>query len=663
MEPGRIVEFIEGRQFTTGLVTRVKGTKVSILSENDRELSLTMNRIVHMTSPGYNPSHPRHELVKRLKDLSAHRESLAQKVDVHELWELLEGEGESFGYDFLAELSWPGPVSADQVAAMYRVVFSDGLFFKMRPDMAWRHDAEKVEQISLAKSREEEREREIEQGSAWLADVWADAPTEEPPCRDRLVRILRDIALYQDGSADYKYGLKLLNRAGLGSDPGKPFKLLVKLGEMSFHENLPLLREGLLTGFSKTILSEAEELATRCDWRDEQRRDLTGLEVITADSGGARDFDDAVSLEEKDGRLFLGVHIADVSAVIKPDSILDHAGRERATSIYMPDQRLTMLPEILSEECLSLKAGELRPAFSMVVELTENGDIVGYEFFPSLVKVKRQLSYQEVDETIDQDPLLSRLFHLSQMLKENRIKNGAMILPLPKLNVYLTPEGEIGVNLTHWENPGRSMISEFMILNNHVAAKYLLEHDAGCYYRSQTEPSERIVPGGTDCSDLFLCLQQRRYLQRVLWSMSPLPHRGMGLDVYTNLTSPLRRYIDLIIQRQLRSVSAGGQPIYTAEEMSDILTLTETVRRKVMRVQNERRRYWLLRYLEGQGSKEYEALVLEKLPHRWRIFLPELMMDANLPLQSGRVLEPGQTIGIGIKKVDAREDILKFNLT
>lgn len=657
MEPGRVIEFIEGRKFVTAVVTRDKGAKVLVLSETDREMSISVNRILHDCNKGLNPEQPRNDLVNALKETAAARMRLSSEVDIYELWELLEDEGESFTYQFLTELNWTGAITPDHYAAVIRAVFADGLYFKMRPDGAFRHDSDKVEQIALERAREEQREKDLEIGGAWLAGVWKDDYSGEPEDKDRFISVLTEMALYGNEAPDYKFGRKLIEKAGLGADPWKPFDLLVKLGEMNLHENLDIRRGEVLNRFTPEILEEAKRIASDRSWQDEDRRDLTGLEVITADSGGAKDFDDAVSLEIKGDHLVLGVHIADVSAVVKADSPLDKDSRARATSIYMPDLRIPMMPEILSEECLSLREGEVRPAFSLLVKMSGEGEILDYEFTPSLVSVKRQLSYQEVDASVDEDLVLKRLYKISKALRDARRANGAVILSLPKLNVFLTPEGEIGVNLTQWENPGRSMISEFMILANQLGADYLMKQGECCLYRSQKEPSERILKTEADYKDLFLCLRQRRFLNRVSWGTGPSPHASMGVHLYTNLTSPLRRYIDLIIQRQIRTMVAENRPFYSEDEVTSILSEVDEVLRKAAIVQNNRRRYWLYRYFEGPGRKDYEALVLERYSHRWRIFLTELMMDADLPFRQGMRLDPGDTIRVRIKKVDARQDV------
>ncbi|MBW2623903.1 MAG: RNB domain-containing ribonuclease, partial [Deltaproteobacteria bacterium] len=426
------------------------------------------------------------------------------------------------------------------------------------------------------------------------------------------------------------------------------------------HENLELLRHGVETAFPEYLQDQARIHIGNADWIGERRQDLTDIEAITIDNSHAGDFDDAISLEETDNGFVLGVHIADVSGLISAGSPLDVWAGNQGTSIYMPDQRIPMLPEVLSEEGLSLRKNEVRPAFSLRVQIKEDGEIGEFEFYPSMIKVKRQLSYQEADGLIDSDPLLKKLFFLSRTLQNRRQANGALIMPLPGLNVYITAEGMVEVGLINWDQPARSTITELMVLANHLAARFLKDSGAPGIYRFQEEPSKRLIESHAKKIDLYKALKQRRYLNRVGWSLEPKPHYGMGLEVYTNLTSPLRRYIDLMIQRQIRCVSLGQPPCYSHEEMSDQLTAVGIALRKAHQVQTRRKRYWLLTYLEAQASRHYEAIVLDRLTSRWRLFIKEFMLDTDLDRSYHKELDPGQEVLVRIKKVNAREDTLRF---
>jgi len=662
MEPGIIVEFIEAKRLMTGVVHRVKAGKMLVLAETDREISLTLNRVLGHAGPVLNPALSRAEQMKAVREAAARRKALAEKLNLAELWELLEGEGAEFSYQALAELALPGRTGPDEVSAVFRAVFDDGLFFKGRLELAVRQSAEQIEQTRLNRERERQQEEELAKGAAWLQRIWADETPDPPPSRDRVVEVLKAMAVFGPDAPDHKWGQKLLERAELGKDPLKPFQLLVKMGEMSRHENLDLIRCQINTVFPQSVLTETEALIKNAAWLEENRRDLTGLPTMTIDSRGSEDFDDAISLTDDDGRLVLGVHITDVAALVRPESFLELEARSRATSIYMTDQRITMLPALIVDEVLSLREGEERPALSLLARLQPDGTVEDFEFCSSLIRVKHRLSYPEVDENVHQDPMLSRLFQLSQAMQKRREAAGALVVPLPTLSVYLQADGQIGVSLIHWNQPGRAMVTEFMVLANCLGARFLAESGAPGLYRYQDEPSQRLIEGPLSEADLFSCLLQRRYFNRVGWGLEPKPHSGLGVGLYTNLTSPLRRYIDLLIQRQIKHLVSGQGPFYSAEEIAQRLMEIEPVLKRAFEVQSRRRRYWLYRYLEAQGSKEYEALLLQKLPHRWRVFITPLMLETDLSVNRDLGLEPGQEVRLRLKKADARQDVLRFEL-
>ena len=662
MEPGTILEFIEAKRLTTGVVHRVKAGKMQVLTETDREISLTPNRVLAHTGPVLKPELSRAEQIKAVRETASRRKAMSEKLNLAELWELLEGEGAEFSYPALAELALPGRIGPDEVSAVFRAVFDDGLYFKGRPELAVRQGAEQVEQTRLNRERERQQEEELAQGADWLSRIWADETPNPPACRDRVVEVFKAMAVLGPDAPDHKWGQRLLERAELGKDLFLPFQLLVKMGEMSRHENLDLIRCQINTVFPQAVLTETEARIKEAGWLEENRRDLTGLPAMTIDSRGSEDFDDAVSLTEEDGRLVLGVHITDVAAMVRPESFLELEARSRATSIYMADQRITMLPALIVDEVLSLREGEVRPALSMLARLQPDGSVESFEFCSSLIRVKHRLSYPEVDENVHQDPMLARLHQLSQALQKQREAAGALVVPLPTLNIYLQADGQIGVSLIQWNLPGRAMVTEFMILANCLGARLLAEAGVPGLYRYQDEPSQRLIEGPLSEADLFSCLLQRRYSSRVGWGLEPRPHSGLGVGLYTNLTSPLRRYIDLLMQRQIKHLASGQGPFYGAEALAQRLMEIEPVLKRAFDVQNRRRRYWLNRYLEAQGPKEYEALVLQKFPNRWRVFITPLMLETDLATNRDPGLEPGQEVRLRLKKVDARQDVLRFEL-
>ena len=141
---------------------------------------------------------------------------------------------------------------------------------------------------------------------------------------------------------------------------------------------------------------------------------------------------------------------------------IDQEAMARGSSIYMPDQKISMLPGTLSEDLCSLKAGQDRPAISVMIRVTPKAEILGFEFVPSLIRVHRQLSYQDVDAIADRDETIAALYTIAQNYRRRRLDNGALFIQLPEIVVWLNPAGEPLVSRIDRENPGRMLVAELM---------------------------------------------------------------------------------------------------------------------------------------------------------------------------------------------------------
>jgi exoribonuclease-2 len=154
---------------------------------------------------------------------------------------------------------------------------------------------------------------------------------------------------------------------------------------------------------------------------------------------------------------------------------------------------------------------------------------------------------------------------------------------------------------------------------------------------------------------------QRRLLSRVIIGLEPESHAGLGLDVYVTLTSPLRKYVDLTTQRQLRSLLALEAP-YSDEDLRFIIQAVEQPMSYITVLQRERLRYWILRYLERHAGQKQEAIVLEKRRHRYVILLTKYMIECSLPLNCGADLKPEDTVLVKLERVSARSDMIGLSL-
>jgi exoribonuclease-2 len=345
--------------------------------------------------------------------------------------------------------------------------------------------------------------------------------------------------------------------------------------------------------------------------------------------------------------------------MVAPGTPLDLEAQERGTSIYLPERRLPMLPEEISEDSLSLLARQERRAVSFLVNLDEHGELKDWLITPSLIRVARRLTYGQVEGLLSHDPQLAQMGKLSRALKDRRLARGGYELHLPEVWVVLTPQG-LQVKVEDQESPSRQLVAEVMVLANWLAAVFLMERKVPAIYRSQPEPREAIK--AQEGKSLFELWQARRNLSRVVMDLTPQPHWGLGLNCYTLVTSPIRRYLDLVIHRQLHAALAEEPPRYGRRELEEIITVIDPAMRRAGMLKTRRLRYWLLKYLGGQIGQKMPALVLEALPNRYRLMLPDLLLEFLFPAPATAKLTPGDTIMVRLDRVSPREDQIKVSL-
>jgi len=426
-------------------------------------------------------------------------------------------------------------------------------------------------------------------------------------------------------------------------------------------ENVELLRLGAPVEFPPEVRQAAAELAgaARPLAADSRRQDLTDLSLFTIDGQSTLDFDDALSLEATPEGLRLGVHIVDVAHVVGKGDPMDLEARRRGSSIYMADQRIPMLPPALAEGLCSLKAGEVRPAISTVVDLSPELSVRGCRILPTIVRVKSQLSYFDVNLLADQDPTVVHLRSIARKFREARLAAGAVHISVPEINLWLGENGDINLNRVNRESPGRMLVAEIMILANWLMARFLSENGVPAIFRSQPEPRERLYRG--EEGTLFQHWMQRRLLNRFVLGHAAEKHSGLGLAAYVTATSPIRKYFDLVTQRQVRAVLGLEEP-YSAEEIDRLIEDLSMPMGRVGRLQAGRQRYWLLRYLEQRIGQKEEAIVLVRRRHSYQVLLADYMLECDLPITGGFELKPEDLIQVTIQNVSARKDLVSLTI-
>lgn len=660
MESGRIVEYIDRQKILCAVVLEVKKKRLRLLTENNKEVNLSAGRLSHQCDLRLDLSQGRDKMVNALKTIATRRNALIGNVDIQELWEVLNTEQEWIDLGTMTEFCFPGDSTGDHESAVVRAFFQDRLYFKFNPDRFFPNSENKVDQIVMRNREAERRARIIEKGGRWLRRLAEADAGQNPEKSDgqtaEFTRILRSFYLFGKESPHYGLGRDLMAKAGIGNGENL-FPLLVDIGEFSENENIEILRHEVPVEFSPEVIAASERLVARdSDFlRDPARTDLTDLPTMTIDGQSTLDFDDALSLERREDHYRLGVHIADVGHFIKRGDVIDGAGAERSSSIYTPDQRISMLPAALAEGLCSLKADRLRPAISVMVRLDAGANIFGWEIVPSLIRVRDQLTYYDVNLMAEDHPDIITLCRIAESFRKKRIDAGAVQITLPEIHIWIGDDGRINVNRINRESPGRRLVAETMIMANWLMAKFLAENGLPAIYRSQPKPRERLYKG--EEGTLFQNHMQRRLLNRFVLGSKPESHSGLGLDAYVTATSPIRKYFDLITQRQIRARLGLEEP-YSSEEIDRMILMLEQPMSRVFMVQRSRNRYWLLKYLEGRVGTKEEAIVLTRRRNAYQILLKEYMIECDLPLATGINLKPEDLIQVTIQQVDARRDRL-----
>lgn len=443
--------------------------------------------------------------------------------------------------------------------------------------------------------------------------------------------------------------------------------LLVDLGQWERHHLPSLENTTWAAGFSAELESEARRLVDLAASElpgDERRRDLTGLHTVTIDDEDTRDIDDGLSLERgADGTPRLWIHIADPGRLVAPDSPLDTEARRRASSLYLARGPLPMFPEVLSTGPMSLRMGQRSAALSLWVELAVDGSVAGYGLEPSWVQPAYRLSYADADELIElappQERYLEEIHALMERRRRWRLARGALNLDQPEGRIRCDDQGA-QLEITE-PSPSRTLVAEAMILAGAVIASHGQEQNLALPYRSQLAaelPPEAELQGLPAGPVRHAAI--KRCLSRGLLGTSPAPHFSLGLPCYVQATSPIRRYNDLLVQRQVLA-HHQGQPVLDEAELGTLLSELEGAIRQGLQIAREDQRHWQQVWFEAQEQHQWPGLFLRWLRPQDRlglVHLPDLAMD--LAAECHGDLGPGDALLVRLQQVDSLRDLLRF---
>lgn len=475
-------------------------------------------------------------------------------------------------------------------------------------------------------------------------------------------KFLQDVFVPEEKSkgavTGHKVVVKLTSYGGDGKKPeGEVVEILGHVNDPGTDVLSIAMSYELPIEFPEKVMNQAERVAKPVGEADRfGRRDLRDVRMVTIDGEDAKDLDDAVSLEVRDGSFYLGVHIADVTNYVQENSALDREAKKRGTSVYLADRVIPMLPHTLSNGICSLNAGEDRLALSCLMKIDENGTIVDHEICESVIRVDRRMTYTAVKQILEDEdeeqcrkyeefvPMFREMARLSSILREKRHRRGAVDFDFPETKVILDEQGR-PVELKAYErNTATKLIEDFMLAANETVAEDFFWREIPFVYRIHEAPDEEKI------RKLAIFLHNFGYtmhignhevhpkeIQKLLAKVEGKPeepmiarlalrsmkqakytpenegHFGLAASCYTHFTSPIRRYPDLQIHRIIKETLRGRMDEERIRHYQSILEevtkhASETERR-AEEAERETVKLKKVQYMKNFIGEEYEGVI------------------------------------------------------
>jgi exoribonuclease-2 len=678
--PGCIVEYMEGNSPQIAWVSEEQGDKLRVLLPNRRETRLGANRLLPWSGPAGSASLSKEEAVEALFRHNALREERCRALDALAMWEAAQGEVSQAGALWFAELFENSP-DVDIVAAYGRALLACKSHFKFQPPDFVVYSETLVQSRLAEQDRQRRRESLAAQGESFLRLLW------DVYCRKRVLppkggpewpdeetlKSLEHLLLSRIADPDRQEDESLWRQLGkdLPDLPYMPLHLACAWGLVPEHHNFWMDRADYLPGDAWA----QEYGGALAELREHVRVGLealpfSGIPFVSIDGKTTRDVDDAFFVEElPDERLLLHLALACPALCWPFGSELDKMVLRRATGIYLPEGTHHMLPEELGTAGYSLLAGEERPSLLLSCEVDGEGTARSCEISLCRVKLAANLHYEDCEAVLcaapeAADPALAfarQLFlgeRLARRLQEARIRRGAVVMLRPEPQYRLEGEDE-DLRVVMTEGPpqrSQELVAEMMILAGSAVAVWGEQRGMPLLFRVQEVALPKEYAGvWTQPHDMARIMKA---LAPSELELAPRPHAALGVPVYSPVTSPLRRYPDMLNEAQVLHMLRHGRARWSRTELGALLPLLNARLDAAGQVQRFRPRYWKLLYVWQQGDKFWwDGVVTEENDNFVTVNLPreQVVVRGKRKLFNERAYA-GQAVQLRLGKVNPLEN-------
>lgn len=585
--------------------------------------------------------------------------ALATAIDIDTLHETALIDARPFTLDELGELLFPETATGPERGALALAITAEESPFEEREgryvplsaaEIAERRrerEARTLESTKRVERRDSVRRAEKEHVLPELKLLLADRARPErlsAATRTWLSELRHNLIM--EGSRYLNGGLTVAGETIRIRDEGHAVQLLFRAGLWDPDvEDVIAIRADIGRPFDEAVSHDA----VRTTPRSVDAVDLTHLPTFTIDSESTEDLDDALSLVDAPSGIRVHIHIADVERWIPQGSALDEWGRWAGESVYLPECVHHLFPRAFMQQ-ISLAPDVVRNAFTLSATITEDGDVVDAAFVRSRIRSDERLDYAEADRRFEADPTWRRWLDVQAALQRRREARGARVPLLPELVIVPGKDG-IRTAVLPTNTPSHRFISELMIFYNEQIGLYFREKDVPAIFKTQP-PAEETTEYPEENDPLYFP-RIVRMLRPSVGGLEPKPHSFLGVEAYCQATSPIRRYQDLVHERQLAAVIAGDTPPYSRDDLAMLAPLLEERASEIKQVERRRRRYWLLRKLQTLRGQPVRGVVSQvRAGGRPVVFFPDYLLETPLIMPPDLQFDIGDELFVTPKKVD-----------
>jgi exoribonuclease-2 len=615
-----------------------------VIDPRGRHVSVNGDRVAIVHGPSSENEFP--GLAKRILDRVQERRS---EVDIELLWQSLSNGAREYQPLELAEIFF-SESTPETASAIFHALSEDSLFFRRAGLRFVPRTSDQVTNEQTRRVRQRQREQEREKLVTAMKRLVRGAAVDEPDAvsiLDRLQSWLR----YKTGD-DVEAILEEIVGTGRARDAA--YEILLRAGRVNEDADRFLVMAGVDETFSSAQIEAAASLSPIAYAED--RTDFRDLHALTIDDEDTVEVDDAMTMRLEGDHYLVGIHIADAAAFVSRGDSLDLEALKRASTIYLPTTSIRMLPERLSTDLASLRQDFDRPTLSVEARFDLQFNLVDYRMVQGMIHVRERLTYEEVDERVRSgDPHLTTLHQIALKLRDSRAAAGAITFRRPELKIRVYKGDDVRISRIDPNSASRILVSELMVLLNSTAASVAATAMLPVIFRTQ-EPRDPLPPETAQLPEALAFDKLRRTFKRSRLSLTPGLHSGLGLSAYTQVSSPIRRYADLVTQRQFAAMLQQKPAPHTPDELLRVIAAAEGAESEIRSLEERSTTYWLLKYLAREKKETVmNATVLDK---KTSVELDEYYVRGKLA--DPGTAEPGHTVQVTIDAIDPLRSEIRF---